>query len=67
MKSKNTYLMQRRLCSISLGFHVSILTAVAIHFFFHTPDRQFATFIATYAFTYSVVALVFYLMRKYRQ
>lgn len=67
MKSENTHLTQRRLFGILLGFQASILAAVAIHLFFHTPDRQFATFITIYAPTYWVIALAFHLIHKYRQ
>ncbi|MBI0331134.1 hypothetical protein [Burkholderia plantarii] len=67
MKSENIHLTQRRLFSILLGFQASILAAVAVHFFFHTPDRQFATFITTYTPTYSVIALILHLIHKDRQ
>lgn len=67
MKSTNIRPAERRVCGMLLGFHASIFTAVAIHFFFHTPNWQFSTFVTIFTITYSVIALACYLIYKYRQ
>lgn len=67
MKSTNIRPAERRVCSILLGFHASIFTAVDIHLFFHTPNWQFETFVTIFTLTYSVIAFAYYLINKYRQ
>lgn len=67
VKSTNIRPAERRVCSILLGFHASIFTAVDIHLFFHTPNWQFETFVTIFTLTYSVIAFAYYLINKYRQ
>lgn len=66
VQSLETRPKQRSTCSVMLGFYAYISAHVAIHFFFHTSDRLFVTFISACTPVFGIVALGCHLICKYR-
>ncbi|WP_186072881.1 hypothetical protein [Burkholderia gladioli] len=66
VQSLETRPKQRSTCGVMLGFYAYISAHVVIHFFFHTSDRLFVTFISACTPVFGIVALGCHLICKYR-